>query len=53
MPDPDFFIGTAKAELYKYLSEDGVTVLDSHLPARFVKNGNTILSADGRGFPAH
>ena len=48
-----FFIGTAKAELYKYLSEDGVTVLDCHLPARFVKNGNTILSADGRGFPAH
>ena len=47
------FIGTAKAELYKYLSEDGVTVLDSHVPARFVKNGNTILSADGRGFPAH
>jgi len=48
-----FFIGTAKAELYKYLSEDGVTVLDSHVPARFVKNGYTIISADGRGFPAH
>lgn len=42
------FIGTAKAELYKYLSEDGVTVLDSHVPARYVKNGYTILSADGR-----
>ena len=51
MPDPSFFIGTAKAELYKYLSEDGVTVLDSHVLARYVKNGYTILSADGRGVP--
>ena len=51
-----FFIGTAKAELYKYLSDDGVTVLDSHVPARYVKNGYTILSADGRVLevvPAH
>lgn len=27
------------AELYKYTNEDGVTVLDSHVPARYVKNG--------------
>ena len=36
------------AELYKYMNEDGVTVLDSHVPARYVKNGYTILSLDGR-----
>jgi chromosome segregation ATPase len=39
---------TASAELYKYVNEDGVTVLDSHVPARYVKNGYTILSLDGR-----
>ncbi len=38
----------AMAELYKYVNEDGVTVLDSHVPARYVKNGYTILSLDGR-----
>lgn len=38
----------AVAELYKYTSEDGVTVLDSHVPARYVKDGYTILSLDGR-----
>ena len=36
------------AELYKYVNEDGVTVLDSHVPARYVKNGYTIISLDGR-----
>lgn len=36
------------AELYKYINEDGVTVLDSHVPARYVKNGYTILSLGGR-----
>ncbi|XOV86149.1 MAG: hypothetical protein ACFHX7_14410 [Pseudomonadota bacterium] len=36
------------AELYKYTNEDGITVLDSHVPARYVKNGYTILSLDGR-----
>jgi len=39
---------SANAELYKYLNEDSVTVLDSHVPARYVKNGYTILSNDGR-----
>lgn len=38
----------AAAELYKYVNEDGVVVLDSHVPARYVKNGYTILSLDGR-----
>ncbi len=38
----------ATAELYKYKNEDGVTVLDSHVPARYVKNGYTILSLSGR-----
>ncbi len=41
-------IGNANAELYKYLNEDGVIVLDSHVPARYVKDGYTILSLDGR-----
>jgi len=35
-------------ELYKYVNEDGVTVLDSHVPPQFVKNGYTVLSSDGR-----
>lgn len=39
---------SACAELYKYTNEDGVTVLDSHVPARYAKNGYTILSTDGR-----
>jgi hypothetical protein len=39
---------TVAAELYRYKNEDGVTVLDSHVPARYVKNGYTILSLDGR-----
>ena len=38
----------AHGELYKYVNEDGVTVLDSHVPARYVKNGYSILSLDGR-----
>jgi hypothetical protein len=38
----------AMADLYKYANEDGVTVLDSHVPARYVKDGYTILSMDGR-----
>ncbi len=38
----------ATAELYKYKNEDGVTVLDSHVPARYVKDGYTILSLNGR-----
>lgn len=38
----------AQAELYKYINEDGVIVLDSHVPARYVKNGYSILSLDGR-----
>ena len=37
-----------RAELYKYTNEDGVTVLESHIPARYVKNGYSILSLDGR-----
>ncbi len=39
---------TVAAELYRYKNEDDVTVLDSHVPARYVKNGYTILSLDGR-----
>jgi hypothetical protein len=43
-----FIAPSACAELYKYVNEDGVTVLDSHVPARYVKNGYSILSLDGR-----
>jgi len=43
-----FAASPAAAELYKYINEDGVTVLDSHVPARYVKDGYTILSLDGR-----
>ena len=39
---------TVAAELYRYKNEDGITVLDSHVPARYVKNGYTILSLNGR-----
>lgn len=35
-------------ELYKYVNEDGVTVLDSRIPTRYVRSGYTILSSDGR-----
>jgi hypothetical protein len=38
----------ASAELYKYLNEDGVTVLNNYVPPRFVQNGYTILNEDGR-----
>ena len=38
----------ALGELYKYTNEDGVTVLDSHVPARYIKGGYTILSLHGR-----
>ena len=30
------------AELCRCKNEDGATVLDSHVPARYVKNGYTI-----------
>jgi uncharacterized metal-binding protein len=42
------YFNTVAAELYRYKNEDSVTVLDSHVPARYVKNGYTILSLDGR-----
>jgi len=42
------FVPFAEAELYKYVNDDGVTVLVNHMPAEFVKNGYSILSDDGR-----
>lgn len=38
----------ASAELYKYLNEDGVTVLNNYVPPGIVQNGYTILNEDGR-----
>jgi hypothetical protein len=38
----------ASAELYKYLNEDGVTVLNNYVPPGIVQHGYTILSEDGR-----
>jgi hypothetical protein len=35
-------------ELFKYVNEDGVTVLDSRIPARYVRSGYTVLSSDGK-----
>lgn len=42
------YFNTVAAELYRYKNEDSVTVLDSYVPARYVKNGYAILSLDGR-----
>ena len=36
------------AEVFKYMDDDGVTVLDDHVPPNFVKNGYTVLDATGR-----
>ncbi len=35
-------------ELYKYVNEDGVTVLDSRVPNKYVRFGYTVMSSDGR-----
>jgi hypothetical protein len=44
-----FVIPTAaSAELYKYLNEEGFTVLNNYVPPGFVKGGYTILNEDGR-----
>ena len=42
LPSPSF------ADLYKYTNEDGITVLDSTIPARYVKGGYTIMNQEGR-----
>lgn len=42
------YCNTVAAELYRYKNEDNVTVLDSYVPARYVKNGYAILSLSGR-----
>jgi hypothetical protein len=34
--------------LFKYLNEDGVTVLNNYIPPGIVQNGYTILNEDGR-----
>lgn len=36
------------ADLFKYVDDDGITVLDDHVPPEFVKNGYTILGKGGR-----
>jgi len=38
----------ASADLFRYIDEEGVTVLDSQVPPRYVNNGYTVLSDDGR-----
>jgi hypothetical protein len=35
-------------ELFKYVNEDGVTVLDSRIPPEYAKYGYTVISSDGR-----
>lgn len=39
---------TAQAELYRYVDDRGVTVLDSRVPADFVSRGYEVLDAHGR-----
>lgn len=39
---------SAQAELFKYTNDDGVTVLDSQVPPRYVRNGYTVMSDTGR-----
>ena len=36
------------ADLFRYIDDSGVTVLDDHVPPSLVKNGYTILDAAGR-----
>jgi hypothetical protein len=38
----------ASAEFYRYINEDGVTVLNNTIPTTVVKNGYTILDDKGR-----
>lgn len=38
----------AQAQLYRYLDENGVTVLDSRVPAEYVKHGYEVLDQHGR-----
>lgn len=38
----------AHAQLYRYLDENGVTVLDSRVPAEYVKHGYEVLDSHGR-----
>ncbi|GGC95088.1 DUF4124 domain-containing protein [Halopseudomonas salina] len=38
----------AQAQLYRYLDENGVTVLDSRVPAEYVKHGYEVLDSHGR-----
>lgn len=42
------YFNTVAAELYRYKNKDNVTVLDSYVPARYVKNGYATLSLDVR-----
>lgn len=39
---------SAHAQLYRYLDENGVTVLDSSVPAEYVKHGYEVLDQHGR-----
>ena len=39
---------TASAELYRYVTKEGVTVLNNYVPPGSVKDGYTILNEDGR-----
>jgi chromosome segregation ATPase len=39
---------TVQAELYRYIDNRGVTVLDSRVPPEFVSNGYEVLDSQGR-----
>ena len=42
------YIVPAVAELYRFVNEDGITVLSGKIPARYARNGYTILSNNGQ-----
>ena len=39
---------TAQAELYRYMDDRGITVLDSRVPPEHITNGYEVLDAQGR-----
>ena len=41
-------VGVEAIELYRYINDEGITVLDSYIPAQYVKNGYTVMNQNGR-----
>lgn len=43
-----FGSGVASADLYRYIDDKGVTVLDSRVPPQFISRGYEVLDSQGR-----